>query len=393
MSFRKTILAAIYLFLGAALGIAFLEAALRLNPELLLRGMGAPAPVDPQVVGQDYEVHYSDADVFLWEPGLIRPIAPSADGLEARVHFQTDEFGFPNPIPLPAKADVVVLGRSYSMGAQASQPWPRLLEALSGLKVLNLSQVGSGIALKQHYYLAFGLTRQPRWVVIEVLPSMDIIGNQPDSPYLVQGLPFSIAQTLIRRMQGKTSVNTGTTTIYPLAVQIPGRTVQLAFFNYYLAALTVDWRSLEASSQWQSYHSQLRALAAEIRRNGACPVLLYIPTKEDLFLPIAQNPEQLEPILSGLAPWRLNTHNDLVQDPSAQAAIEDMRTNASAARTLLAELAQQQGILMVDPAQQLAQAAEQGIPPYMAYDTHWSATGHRIVANMVWETLQNKSCP
>ena len=98
------------MFLGGALGLVLLELILHLNPQLLLRGMAAPAPVDPPVGRRVYEVYTSDADLFIWQAQLSALFQPVSGELEARVSFYTDELGFPNPAPLPPRVDVVVLG-------------------------------------------------------------------------------------------------------------------------------------------------------------------------------------------------------------------------------------------------------------------------------------------
>src|SRR5262245_50752762 len=123
----KLFQAGLNLALGVSLGLAGLELTFRTNPQLLVRGIAAPAPLDGPLTVRDYEVHYSDADEIFWRPDLIRPIPSGEDGLEAQVHFATDELGFRNAAPLPAQVEAVVLGRSISLGAQTAHPWPERL--------------------------------------------------------------------------------------------------------------------------------------------------------------------------------------------------------------------------------------------------------------------------
>ena len=99
----KLLLAFLRLTCGLVLGLALLELTLRANSTLLMRGMGAPAPVDEPVMVSRYTIRLSDADLYYWSPKLIRPIPPGEDRIEAEVRFETDEFGFPNAAP-PAAA-------------------------------------------------------------------------------------------------------------------------------------------------------------------------------------------------------------------------------------------------------------------------------------------------
>jgi hypothetical protein len=117
-SFFKLLLKAVLiLFSGILLALSGLEIELRLNPALLFRGMGVPVALNPPIMSQVYDVHYSDGDIIYWQANLVRPIPDTEDRLEAHVTFQSDEFGFRNQPPLPEKVDIVVLGRSFTLGA------------------------------------------------------------------------------------------------------------------------------------------------------------------------------------------------------------------------------------------------------------------------------------
>jgi hypothetical protein len=234
------LLAAIELLLGSLISLGVLEVIFHLNTGLLLQGMSAPAPVAQPIQEQNYKIYYSDADLFFWHHDLIKPVSEGEDRLEAQVHYQTDEFGFPNRPLLPPKADVIVLGRSYSMGAQASQPWTWELADETGLRVLNLSQTGSDINVKLDYLRRFGLPRQPRWVILEILPSMDIMGYTPGSPWIMENLPYALIQEQARRSGIGQDNASSSLPIFPLALSIPGRQVMFTEFIYYLSAHTVD---------------------------------------------------------------------------------------------------------------------------------------------------------
>lgn len=391
----KTYLIAIFnIVAGVLLGLALLEALLQTNPALLLRGMDVPAPVDPPLSDQTYAIHYSDADLFYWQPDWIRPLSPGEDQLETRVHYQTDEFGFPNPYPLPPTVNVVVLGRSYAMGAQAGHPWPRLLSETAGLHVLNLSQTGSDLRRKGDYWREFGLPRQPRWVIVEILPSMDILpyGPPPESHFTIQDLPVPVLQQIGRQMGAGGFAWKPSEPFYPLAVDIAGRQEALSFFAPYVAGLTVDRQALAASSQWRLFSADLLALAAEVRAQGACPVLLYVPTRPDIYFPLADHPEQLAPALQGWSAWGLDPAGRLAPDPGLAPDLAAMQANAPQGRDLLAAFAQERGLLLVDPSPAMGAAALRGDHPFMTYDTHWSDLGHQLVAEALAATLHGPGC-
>ena len=167
--------------------------------------MALPAPADAPITTQKYTVKYSDADLFYWQADEIQPLNPEDDRIEAEVIYQTDEFGFHNIPPSGTKAEIVVLGRSFSLGAQSDLPWVAQLAKNSQMQVLNLSQAGADIRIKGGYFEKYGLPAQPKWLVIEVMPSMDIFDYRSESAWLIKGLPFSIAHTLIYRNKPSSS--------------------------------------------------------------------------------------------------------------------------------------------------------------------------------------------
>lgn len=382
--------------LGGVIGLALIELMLHLNPQLLLRGMAALAPVDPPVTTRVYDVYTSDADLFIWQPRQIRPIPESERQLEAHVTFYTDELGFPNPAPLPPRVDVVVLGRSYSMGAQAEAPWPRLLEQDYGLRALNLSQSGSDQSLKLEYLLRYGLPRSPRWVIVEILPSMDILPYEEQDVWLAPDLPQPLAQSLLRRWlidESQGGEGESSNYIYPMELDLPENRAALTFFNHYLEALSLDTRQLSASLQWQAFRASLMDMVEAARREGACVAMLYVPTKENIYLPMALDANQAAPAFEGLTAWGLGSDDSLQAQAGRRVDPLDAARNAHAARDLLKEFAERQNLAFIDPTDCFQASISQGLQPFMRYDTHWSALGHRLIADLIMDTLDHSPCP
>jgi len=390
----KVLLALFRLILGIVLGLLLLEIILRYNPPLLsgLRGLGAPAPMDTPLTVNTYDVYFSDGDQLFWRPDLVRPIPPGADRLEAHVRLETDEFGFRNTPPLPAKADIVVLGRSFSLGAQTSSPWPTPLADQTGWVVLNLSQPGSSPEVKLDYLTRYGLPRHPRWVVVEVEPPIDSINYRPSLPLLIQILPIPLAQEWIRRFYGVTDFFTADP-IYPLAVDLPGRTLQLTCCINYLDALTLTRQDWQQSRGWQEFTSALNKLAEEAKRNSACTAILYAPTKPEIYFPLALDPSQLEPALRDLVPLHLDQNREVVQDSARSPDILEMRANALAARDALAAYARENNLLFIDPTDRMVQTVLGGEDPFMVYDSHWNILGNTLVAQSVLDSLDAAECP
>ncbi len=377
---------------GVILGLLLLEAILRVNPRLLVRGMALPAPIDPPLTVQEYDVRYSDADAFFWRPDLIRPIPAGADSLEAHVRLQTDELGFRNDPPLPEQVDVVVLGRSISLGAQQARPWPQLLTDQTGWQVWNLSQPGSSMDVKETYLHQYAALRRPRWVVVEVQPSIDILAYATAPGLLVEGLLPPVIQYFGRPLWLQ-NLAQNPQPVYPLTLDLPGRQTELTCCLHYLDTLTVDAAAIRASQQWRAFSADLERIRQETERQGACLALLYAPAKPDIYFPLAVYPEQLNPTLTGLHPLQSDQDGRLVSNPMGSSDVATIRSNVLAGRDVLAAYAQQHHLLLLDPAAAMTAAVRAGQDPFMRYDSHWNAAGHRIVADLAARTLQDTPCP
>lgn len=389
-SCRRGLRAAFRLAGGTLLSLGFLELLLRVNPALLPHGIALPAPADPRLAVQEYDVRSSDADVFYWMPERIRPVPPTRDIVEARVRYETDEFGFPNQGPIPVRVDVVVLGRSYSLGAQAVRPWVRSLAADTGWRVLNLSQAGGGPDIKRAYLRRFGLPREPRWVVVEVLPSMDILGYREAPASMLQRLPVPIIQDLARRFRGRPQTAEA---FYPLEISLPGRTRELVFFDYYVSAISPTRQQIQASRSWSAFREVTIETRDLVEGTGACMALLYAPTNAEIFIPLASDPSQLLPVVHDLPTWRLGSQGDLVLDRSRPASVAALQERATVARELIHDLADELGLVMIDPTDSMRALVEAGGTPFMSLDTHWSARGHALVASSVARALSGAGCP
>ncbi|MFN8418127.1 MAG: hypothetical protein U0528_02595 [Anaerolineae bacterium] len=379
------------LILGIVVGLALLEGTLRLNPTLLVRGIGIAATVDQPITSQQYDVRYSDADVFYWIASQIQPIPPEKDLIEAHVEYEVDEFGFPNLAGAPDHPDVAIFARSYAQGAQVQTSWARHLQEDNGWQVLNLAQPGAGINLKMEIYQRYALTLHPRWLVIEVLPSLDIMGYASTDPLLIQRMVVPVIQAFARP-SGVPSNGKSTTPIYPLATSVHGHAYALTMYPFDLFALTATRQNVEQSNSWYIFRADLLKFVKLAQEQGSCVALLYSPTKPSVFLPLLDDVTALNPVLTDSWVWKLNNAGDLVQDKSERPDFKVMAQNGADMRALLAQTTAELGITFVDPAEAMSAAILNGSNAFMEYDTHWSAAGHGIVADQVTQTLQTAPC-
>lgn len=377
------------LIAGLSLAVLLLEAILRANPRLLVRGMGLDEPVDPPLTTSEFDVRVADADELYWRPDLIQPVAGAQNSLEAHVVYTTDEYGFRNPAPLPEKVDLAVLGRSYSLGAQNPQPWPELVAEGSGWKVLNLSQPGADIFNKERYFKNYAAPRSPRWVVIEVEPGLDIIGADAQQSWLAERVLTPVLRHFF--FPAVPAAPSGGYR-YPLTVQIPGRTLRLTCCINYMDSYSLSPQQLRQSRDWAVYSGALRELIGEAKQAGSCVALLYAPLKAEVYLPLARDPEQLAPTVQGtfaLAPGA----DGRIARTDRPLTVQDVLAGLDSGAAALQDFAAENQIVSINPTARFRAAVLAGQDPYMQVDSHWNSNGHAIIAALVEQTLAQARCP
>jgi len=390
---KKYFLAFATIILGLVVGIVLLELILIANPGLLLRGMALPAPKDLPIFHQSYDVHNSDGDVFIWRPDLVRPIAAKDDHLEAHVDYVTDEFGFRNQPPVADIVDIVVLGRSISLGAHIQKPWPTLLAKMTDKKVLNLSQPGSGIDLKNEYLERFGINHSPTWVILEVVPKIDILDHQNPQPFLSQRVVFPMIQSIWRRYSDSERPNLDGAEIYPITINLPGRTFDLTCCIHYMEFYTLNQELIEGSQDWIYFEEEILRLIRLAKSNSACVALLYVPTKPDVYFPLVAESGQLAPSLRDVTSYSVDDNGYLVTSSASSVDVKTIQENSFAGRDVIQSFAQRYRLPFIDPSEKMIQSVMHGNDPFMMYDSHWNALGHEIVAEEVANVLRFADCP
>jgi hypothetical protein len=380
---RTLFTALIRLSAGAILALVALEAILQVNTHFLPRGVPAPAPIDAPLSETRYTVSYSDADVFLWRPDLVAQISPDEDKLEAQVVFQTDLFGFRNPPTPPEDVDIVVLGRSTSLGAPSARPWPQVLQTQSGLQVLNLAQSGATLEARFQYLCRYGLPRNPKWVIVEVNPPLDILGYRPSTNSIAPHLAVPILQYFLQPFAPAPPY----APIYPIPASINGHNFDLVCCIHYTDFYSLDIGTLAASGDWALFRQLLTTYINDLRQQGIKVAILYLPQKGSLYFPLVDDPQMLAPIAASWRPLKLDEDDRLVTDPQGEISPAMLQANAYAARDLLAGYAGDDHLLFIDPSAMLSQAASEGQLPYMVYDSHWNQKGHDLVAVSVLQAI------
>lgn len=123
---------------------------------------------------------------------------------------------------------------------------------------------------------------------------------------------------------------------------------------------------LLATAEWQALHALLTEFHHLCRAEGILPVLLYIPSKSQVYAEYAL-PHSGRRFLQ------------------AAARQHPIRTNMVEAITTLA---QQIELPLINLLPSFEQQAEAGRLLYYPFDTHWSGEGIQAAADYIWQELQ-----
>ena len=169
---RKAALSVLMLTLSVLVTLLLIEGMLHLLPGLLTEG--ARLRIHWQGSGERWYVpHPYIGHLHLPEThASARTARPGIERNEVR-----DRWGFRNPWPWPARADIIAVGDSltYSQMVDDDRAWPAILaRALPHSPILNLGLVGAGPQQYLRIYETFGIERAPRVLLVGLFLGNDL---------------------------------------------------------------------------------------------------------------------------------------------------------------------------------------------------------------------------
>lgn len=290
-----------------------------------------------------------------------------------RFTYSTDGHGFRNPWPWPERAEIVAVGDSqtFGYGVADEQAWTALLdEVLPSSRIINLGLIGAAPQQYLRVYETFGIGLQPKVLLFGLFPGNDMggarnfarwleagrpgnydvwrffggdlpeahrgVSNLIESSYLITYLreawriyrsPHSLRGTTLDFPDGSRLV------LVPAFLQRAARSARPDDPDFQLVLQTVE---------------RARTIA---KNHGTEFVVLLIPTKEEVYLPVADLPA-----LDLLAPFRV--------------ALEERDI----------------GYINLGPA--FRERAEEGERLFFEVDGHPNAAGNALIAESVYSHLQ-----
>jgi hypothetical protein len=411
--------------LVGGIGLFSTEMALRKNPGFLPPRFRLDLPGNGDFLHTDYifdsrvtvgfryrpnltisdQLWASQANLYLQEPGLIRPVARGQDHVLLEAKFTTDENGYRNDSPLKNTYPIVVSGDSFTSLPAEPWPWPALLCQKLGLPILNLGMPGYSPQAEVEALRAFGLPRQPKRIVLAYFEGNDLIDSYyydakkrsglgwieydlAESGYLERYLTFKLFSKTLEEMLpgGGEALASAGEFPYPFSARLNGWEVEMSFSTAYLSRLALSRPEVESMSAFTSIIAALRRLQAEATASGARILFVYCPTKEHCYLPFL--PVMLVAEKLGGTRKSFVTSEGLLSLGEKPLGAAELLLNLDGQRLAVTERLEQEGIQVLDLTPRFQESARRGKMLYLTNDTHWSPPGNELAASVIAEELQ-----
>ena len=429
---RRALLGGLTAGVAASLSLVALEIGLRAIGDRLPSWITAPrrnlgeVHADPRWLGSvSYGARLAPGlDTFCeWQQGDIVRMGFLPPGLVRhpayRFPFVTDADGFRNSEPAPTATVVAALGDSFTDGMTlpAELTWPARVARLLAVSVRNYGTAGFGpgqelLVLKEHV-----LARRPRRVVVGFFAGNDLLDaerfesfQRDGGPLPSFGLGWKFKDVIARFDQlYLTSLYEGASGFLrdrrrkpadrrPLreledysgedpaassnarpgfdrglfTVPVAGRTLQFAFLPPYLNSLKLSRQQLQASRGWELTRRSYRDMARLLRAQGGALVVVFIPSKAQVYLPL------LAAALPG-AELQRDLRLSLGDQPQP-AGLEVVMRHRLVLNDLMREFCAEEGVTFLDLTADLQARLGAGENVYFPDDSHWNAAGHETAA-------------
>lgn len=284
--------------------------------------------------------------------------------------------------------EIVLVGDSFlAMGEDDASTLSERLRAVSGRATFNLSRSWYGPYQYLELLKRYGLALRPQVVLLGFYAGNDIedireyhrwrrehryyfYADHAQRPFFVRyaialadtgaSLRDTIAKRLARQTRpvapGEIHPNLG-------IIRVGAQAVPMVFGEWNPEGSA---EQLLATAEWQALHVLLTEFHHLCRASGILPVLLYIPSKSQVYAEYALP----------------HSGRRFVQAAARQHPI---RTNMVAAITTLA---QQSELPLINLLPYFEQQAEAGKLVYYPFDTHWRGGGIQAAADYIWQELQ-----
>jgi hypothetical protein len=381
---------AVMVLLGLTMALGAAEMLLRVFPNLLPSEVrvNPPSRRVKALVDETYDFRQSDGDLFHYMQGKIVPLLPDQDQVVAQIHMITDENGFRNSPPEKNTYEIVALGDSFTRASGVAFSWTQKLAEYSESDVLNLGDVGFGPQDELKVLQQYGLNKQPQWVIMAYFEGNDLY----DAAAYDQANPFILprfgryiinqSREAWNERQGKIQTEVNSNYQYPIIVTINNKDLNIAFFSYYIAWLSVDLETIDSSQDFRLVQETILQVQKLCEAADAHFLLVYIPSKEHIYMPYLTDANTLAHIFTSVPTITLDEEKFL-QFTSESITSELINKHMGDQAQLMADFAIENDIHFLNLTPIFQEEASMGAELYYTFDTHWNQLGHELAAKSI----------
>lgn len=334
----------------------------------------------------------SDGDVFAALPGRVRP--PADDSPYVGFELGWDADGFRVPAAASATYPIAVFGDSFTEGFAVPKPYPDGLAEILGVGVRNYGYRAYGPVEVAQVAEEFAAKEPRTWLIWGFFSGNDM-GDALRDPRIDTSTPWAAWGAFFTRFAPPAPTQTPRLGAdgqpqydFPMPVIIGGNYYELAFVPYYWYWQQAPLRGFEASRNYAVVREALEALTTV--EASACKALVFIPTKEQLYLPYV-HPNSRQFLRAVNQRTRLTDSGALtyveapVSDADEPAFFESLYGLRDAMRGLTES---QPGWVFIDLLPAFEDAVARGELLYYPYDTHWNQAGHDLAAQVIADAMR-----
>lgn len=386
---------------GTAFAIVLMLLMLMLFPNLL---SDDPLARDEAGTSLDVTFRMSDGDNFFHQQGRIRP--PEEDIILGQYTLSWDENGFRVPAMQSEHYPIIAFGDSFTEGTTVAIPWPDALATILDLPVRNYGYRGYGpneIAVTAE---EFSGDDEHTWILYAHFSGNDLANANRSSlrQDLVQRDPLNRIQWLANQAQGITGSNIIISEDgqydYPMPLIIGGGYYEIVLLEDLLWWQIAPEEGFLDNVSMNVVEESLDIVANSVSEN-TCRALIFIPTKEQIYYPYIH--DDVRQWIRGIARITVIQEDGeigLIDKPMTEEDEAQFISRLGEQRDAMRQVAEKQGWMFIDLLEPFQQAAyERGLAGeellYYQYDTHWSASGHQLAAEIIADFMQSHSedCP
>ena len=323
-----------------------------------------------------------NGDILFWQSEFVEPLDNPEEILSVH-RIRIGEDGFRLPEKPSEQYDVVVLGDSYTEGANVARPWSDIFASDSDLATRNLGVRGYGITHYTWVWQEYGIEENPNVVILGFFGGNDVLSagldNEPpfEPPNSAREEVFELEIITEHTDLGEDL------RIYP--IYLPNGE-PIALMGTYVSWMNAAEDQLRGSENYRVIEANLQSII-DSASDDTCLVFAYFPSKPEVYLPYI-NDEDYPRILNRQKIVLINSDGTLhiVEDET----INFERSLAWRLNTgnVFTELATSLGYKTINLQTTFDQHAADGEMLYYTYDTHWNQAGQTLAGETIADFVE-----